>query len=159
MRTCEIADEVQIGALSCGDAEGLLDESIGFVTVAVRSIGGRSEVGGRIEGSAARHDGSGGRGAGEVATTSLALHLSICQEAAGDPAGAPGLAVGPPTHAGLAFVPDEDGAGLDLLAFLFGETTLHTRQETLPAGFEEHDGVCRRSHLTDVGLHAAARGA
>lgn len=51
-------------------------------------------------------------------TTSLAFHLSVGQEAARDSAGAPGFAISPSTHAGLALVPDKYRARFDGLTLL-----------------------------------------
>ena len=68
----EVADEMQVLAVGGGDAERLLDQTVGLVAVAVRAVVGAVMVfGGRRLGSGA-----------EGAATALALHLAVCEEAA-----------------------------------------------------------------------------
>jgi hypothetical protein len=75
----EVADEMQVLAVGGGDAERLLDQTVGLVAVAVRAIIGAVVVfGGRRLGSGA-----------EGAATALALHLAVCEEAARHATGAP----------------------------------------------------------------------
>jgi hypothetical protein len=94
-------------ALIGGDAEGLFHETIRLVAVAVGTAVGVGflwiRVGGFFETRA-----------------TFAFHFAVGQETPRDPAGGPGLAIGPAAHSGLALVPYEDGAGFDGLALLFG---------------------------------------
>jgi hypothetical protein len=92
-------------------------------------------------------------GARETTAASLPFHLAVGQEAPRDTARAPRLAVGPSTHAGLALVPDKDGAGLDLLPLLLGEPALNTRQLANPTGLEQNDGIVGGPDVSGVGLH------
>lgn len=97
-----------------GDAKGLLHETVGLVAVALGLVvvhvflGTRARVG-RLAISSAIW---------AKATSSLALHFTVGEKATRDSAGAPRLAVGPSTHAGLALIPDEDGARTDGLPLL-----------------------------------------
>lgn len=132
-----------------GDAKGLLHEAIGLVAVALGLVVVHVLVAvaarlGRLAVASA---------AGAKAAASLALHFAVGEEAAGDAAGAPGLAVGPATHAGLALVPDEDGAGADRLPLLLGQSSLDAGEEAQTAGLEELDGVGGRPDVTVVRLH------
>lgn len=152
-----VADEVQVLAVGGGDAEGLLHEAVRLVAVA-----------GWLLGHAAHHLGilvaaspTVGRLARDasrlrlpvVASAPLALHLAVGEEAARDPARAPRLAIGPPPHAGLAFIPHKDRAGLDRLPLLLRQASLHPRQHAEPAGLEQLDGIRRRAHMAVVCLH------
>lgn len=58
------------------------------------------------------------------------VKLTVSQEAARDPARAPGFAVGPASHAGLALVEAVDGAGADRLTLNVGETTMNSRDDS-----------------------------
>lgn len=78
-RAGEVADEMQMLAVGGGDAKRLLDQTVGLIAVAVRTIVRAIVV-----------FGSGRLGCGaESAATTLALHLAVCQEAARHTTGAP----------------------------------------------------------------------
>lgn len=84
-----------------GDAKGLLHQTVGLVAVALWLVVVHVVLGtrvGRLAVSSA---------VGAKAASSLALHFTVGEKAARDSAGAPRLAVGPSTHAGLALIPDE----------------------------------------------------
>jgi hypothetical protein len=71
-RAGEVADEMQVLAVGGGDAERLLDQTVGLVAVAVWAfIRGIVVFGSRRFGSGA-----------EGAAAALALHLAVCEEAA-----------------------------------------------------------------------------
>lgn len=157
----EVADEVEVLSLRGGDAKGLLDEAVWLVAVAIGAICGGGSVAavGVMPGiGGAGHDGCILCGSGKGASSSLALHLAVGEEAARDAAGTPGLAVGPPPHTSLTLVPDEDGARLDLLTLLLGQATLDARQMAQSACLEEDNGVGGSSHLAGVRLHGADGG-
>lgn len=145
LRARVVRDKVKVLVVGSGDAEGLLHETVGLVAVAL----GLAVVKILVAHAAVLA----GATAGAKAAASLALHFAVGEEAAGDTAGAPGLAVGPSAHAGLALVPDEDGAGADGLALLFGETTLDAGQKAKTAGLEELDGIGGSTDVAVVRLH------
>lgn len=133
------------------DAEGLFDQAIGLVLVALGAV----IVGLLVAAAASRVRCSAGafrRVEGGKALP-LALHLSVRQEAARHPAGAPGLAVGPSPHAGLALVPHKDRAGANQLPLLLGESPLHARQQSGSACLEQFDSVGRCPDMAVVSLH------
>ncbi len=85
-----VADEVEMLAIRGGDAERLLHQAVGLVSVSVGSfavhvlvlVAAPSAVGGLAHGAP--------RGSGnELAPSALALHLAVGQEAARDAAGTP----------------------------------------------------------------------
>lgn len=124
-RSCIIGDEMEVLAIRCGDAKGLLHQAVGFVAVAVRLavvLVLVTSPAGRIRCLSAHAP------QGVEAATSLALHLAVCQEAAGNAACTPGLAIGPAPHTCLPLIPDENRTGPDGLALLFGQPPLYTRQ-------------------------------
>lgn len=71
----KVADQVQVLASRGGDAERLLHEAVGLVAIAVRSIIGRLVL-------AALEPVSVSPGGREAAAATLALHLTVSQEAA-----------------------------------------------------------------------------
>lgn len=98
-RAGKVADQVQVLARRCRDAERLLDQAIGLVAVAVGAV---------VRGVVVLCRGC--LGGAEGAAAALALHLAVRQEAARHAAGAPRLAVRPSSHARLALVPHKDRA-------------------------------------------------
>jgi hypothetical protein len=133
-----------------GDGEGLLHETVWFVAIAVWAFI-------RIAVLAGRGSSTGALGSlycwYKAISSPLALHFSIGQEAARHAACTPGFPVRPSSHASLPLVPYEDGAGLDLLSFFFGESALHPWQQAYATGFEEEDGVRWSANVAVVGLH------
>lgn len=98
------------------DAERLLHEAVRLVTVAIRAV---------ITFRALSLD-SGRTWSTPAGTTTLSFHLSICQKAARDAAGAPRLSICPSAHTCLALVPDKDGPRADRRTLLFGQSSLYT---------------------------------
>jgi hypothetical protein len=141
------------------DAEGLLQQPVRFVAVAVGAfVQVLIAVAGLLSVDALRARTGrplGGGCCGRLReAAALSFHFSVCQEAAGNAAGAPRFSIGPPPHAGLSLVPDEDGAGSDLLALLLGEAALNARENSQATGLEEHNGILRSADLAVVRFHA-----
>lgn len=94
---------MEVLARRCGDTEGLLHKTVCLVTVALRLaiililVAGTTRLRGLAIVSPPIAE----------ATASLALHLAVGEEAAGDSAGAPRLAVCPSPHASLALIPNK----------------------------------------------------
>lgn len=143
---CVVADEVEVLALGGGDAERLLHQAVGLVAVSVWSI-----LVGAVFGAAVRLVARLLRG--KAVSSTLALHLAVGQEAPRHSACAPRFPVRPPAHAGFPLVPDEDRAGLDLLALLLGQAALHARQQAGATGLEEDDGIVGGAHVAVICLH------
>lgn len=141
-----VADEMEVLPGGGEDAEGLLDETVGFVSVPLLAL---HRVCRR---AVARHCRSNCRGV-EAAATPLALHFAVGEKAARNSASAPRLAVGPSAHSGLPLVPDEDGSGSYLLPLFLRQSALHSGQGAQPASFEEDDGIVRRLDVAVVCFH------
>jgi len=80
--SCKVADEVEMVADSGSDAEGLLHKPIWFVTITVRTICS-------VDVSVCHLAVWMLTWRVETVAASLSLHLSICEKAARDSAGAP----------------------------------------------------------------------
>lgn len=102
-----VRDQVEVLTLRGGNAEGLLHETVGLVSITVRAL---LTVGSIIIGTVRGFVGPVGRRGGKGVSSPFTLHFAIGQEAAGDSACAPTLAVGPSPHASLSFVPYKDRA-------------------------------------------------
>lgn len=148
LRSGVVRDEVEVLAGRSGDAERLLHQTVGLVSVSLGLavvlvlVATASRVGRLASVPSARE-----------ATSSLALHFPVGQEAARHSAGAPRLAVGPSSHAGLSLIPHKHRAGSNRLPLLLGESSLHSRQDAQSACLEQPDGVGGRSHVAVVGFH------
>jgi hypothetical protein len=119
VRARVVADEVKVLAGGSGDAEGLLHQPVGLIPVAIGALIGAISSVLIAAPTFGRLAASGHRVLRNAATTTLALHLPIGQEAARDTTGAPGLSVRPPAHARFALIPDEHGARPNRLALFF----------------------------------------
>lgn len=97
---------MEVLASGGGDAKGLLHKTVGLVSISLRLA-----VILVLVATAARVGRLAGVSSTGEATTSLALHFAVGQEATRHSAGAPRLAVGPSSHAGFSLIPDKDGAG------------------------------------------------
>jgi hypothetical protein len=157
-----VADEVEMAVILGGDAEGLLHQPVGLVPIAIGPFFPIAQIAVTTAGHLASFQGlvvdtwqffiAERLNGGEPA--SLTLHFAIGQKATRNPAGAPRFAVGPSAHTSLALVPDEDGSRFDLLALLFGQAALDSRQQSKTTCLEQGDGVLGSADVTRVGLHA-----
>ena len=151
------------------DAERLLHQAVRFVSVAIRSLVLRLlQI--RIVPSAIlrRPPTVGASGHGRwwrrrrkdraLAASTLTFHLSIGQEAAGDPTGTPRFPIGPPSHAGLPFIPHKDRSGLNRLPLLFRQSSLDSREQAETACLEQDDCICGCPHVACIGLHVSLDG-
>lgn len=102
MRARIITDEMKMLVVRGCNTERLFHQAVGLVSVAVGSF-----FSVHIIATISATVWSFGRWC-ESATCSLALHLSVCQEASRNSTGAPTFAIGPPSHACLALVPHKD---------------------------------------------------
>lgn len=131
---------MEVTALCSSDAEGLFHESVGLVLVAIGFAVVLLTAVARI----------GGFASASLATpkpvTSLALHLSVRQEAARHAASTPRLPVGPSPHPGFSLIPDEDRAGPNGLPLFLRQSPLYSRQQAQSASLEELDGLCGSPH-------------
>ena len=130
------------------DGERLLHKAIGLVTVSIRTT---------VRIAILAVNAVTVRGFVVIAAAAFTFHLPVGEKAAGNPAGTPGLAVGPSSHTGLALVPDKDRAGFNGLAFFFRKAPLNPWQQAHSACFEQNDGIGGRTHMAMVRLHPVAR--
>lgn len=148
LRSGVVRDEVEVLAGRSGDTKRLLHEAVGLVSVSLGLVlvlvlvTTASRVGRLASVPSSRE-----------AASSLALHFAVGQEAARHSAGAPRLAVGPSSHAGLSLIPHKHRAGSNRLPLLLREPSLHSRQDTQSACLEQPNGVGRRSHVSVIGFH------
>lgn len=142
---------MQVLSGRCGDAEGLLHETVGFVPVSFRLPVVLVFV---ATATGIRSLASASSSAAEP-TTSLALHLPVRQEAPGNAAGTPGLAVCPSSHASFPLVPHKYRTRSNRLSFLLGESSLHSGQYAEPTGLKQLDGVGGRPHVAVICFHSA----
>ena len=99
-----VRDEMQLLVVRGGDAEGLLEETIGSVHVLA------------------------------IVVSLAVIELAIGEKATSDTAWTPALAVSPATHAGLALIKAVDGARADGLALNVRKATMHARDKTDSTG-------------------------
>lgn len=144
-RSREIADQVQMLTLIGGNAERLLHQTIGLVAIPVWPAIGvvfrahhAVAIGILVEARAA----------------TFAFHFAIGEKTSRHATRGPGLSVRPSSHASFTLVPYKDRAGLDRLPLLFGQTSLHTWEQSDATRLKQDDGVCWSSHMTMIGLHA-----
>lgn len=70
------------------------------------------------------------------------LHLFVDEKRAADTRGAPRLAIGPPLHPTLPFIPDEDGSvGDQICPFKLGQPSGGLGDHPCPGSLEEDDGI------------------
>ena len=152
-----VTDQMQMLAGRGGDAERLFHQAVRLISTTVRTVVRHVHVrvapSGAVRRPAGPGPGSGGGGGHGGGGASSTFHLTVGQEAPGDPAGAPGLAVGPTSHTSLSFVPDEDGTGPDRPSFLLRQSPLNSRQQAQPTGLEKYNGISRSPDLTVISLH------
>ena len=136
-----------------GDAERLLHESIGLVTISVDLVITKVSAVGRMIISI-------GRGAfvASSSSTAFSFHFAIGEKGPGDSACTPRFSVCPSSHAGFSLVPDKHTARADRRPFLLRESSLDPGQDIETACFKEEDGVCRRAHMSVVCFHTTATG-
>jgi hypothetical protein len=103
-----VGDKVEVLASRGGDAERLLHQTVLLVAVPIRTVAVHLLV--LVAAPSAVRRLACPPSVVELAAATLALHLSVGEEAARHPAGAPRLAIRPSPHAGLALIPHEDGA-------------------------------------------------
>lgn len=108
MRPRVVRDEVEMLARGSRDAERLLHQAVLLVAVSIWAITIHLLV--LVAAPPAVWRLACPSSVVELAATTLAFHLSVGEEAAGHPAGAPRLAIGPAPHAGLSLIPYEYGA-------------------------------------------------
>lgn len=122
-----VADEVEVLASGSRDAEWLLHQVVRLISVTIGSLicpvtklliifrcGLRCLAG------------SGYGALRNIATSVLALHLSVRQKAAGDSTCTPWFAVSPSAHACFPLIPDEYRARPNGLLFLLWPSSLHS---------------------------------
>lgn len=144
-RSREIADQVQMLTLIGGNAERLLHQTIGLVAIPVWPAIGvvfrahhAVAIGILVEARAA----------------TFAFHFAIGEKTSRHATRGPGLSVRPSSHTSFTLVPYKDRAGLDRLPLLFGQTSLHTWEQSDATRLKQDDGVCWSAHMTMIGLHA-----
>jgi hypothetical protein len=111
-----VGDEVEMLARRGGDAERLLHQAVLLVAVPIWAVAIHLLV--LVAAPPAVRRLACPSSVVELASATLALHFSVCEEAAGHSAGAPRLAIRPAPHAGLSLIPHEDGARSNGLSFL-----------------------------------------
>lgn len=101
-----------------GDAERLLHQAVLLVPVPIGALAFHFLVLVAAASTVWSLACSPSRRVGELSSATLALHLSIGEEAARHSAGAPRLPIRPAPHAGLSLIPHEDRARPDGLSLL-----------------------------------------